>query len=102
MLAKRDPGPELWISPIDAHARNLSNGDGIRIYNQRGTFEATAHVTDRIPAHVVWMKDGALGLNRVTSGAPVVPEGALDLFPFTVGQAEYTALVEVAAKRVQK
>jgi len=27
----------------------------------------------------------------------VVPEGALDLFPFTVGQAEYTALVEVAA-----
>ncbi len=102
MLAKRDPGPELWISPIDAHARNLSNGDGIRIYNQRGTFEATAHVTDRIPAHVVWMKDGAFGLNRVTSGAPVVPEGALDLFPFTVGQAEYTALVEVAAKRVQK
>lgn len=102
MLAKQDPGPELWISPIDAHARNLSNGDGIRIYNQRGTFEATAHVTDQIPAHVVWMKDGAFGLNRVTSGAPVVPEGALDLFPFTVGQAEYTALVEVAAKRVQK
>ncbi|MFP6706010.1 MAG: molybdopterin-dependent oxidoreductase [Alphaproteobacteria bacterium] len=102
ILAKQDPGPELWISPIDAHARNLSNGDGIRIYNQRGTFEATAHVTDQIPAHVVWMKDGAFGLNRVTSGAPVVPEGALDLFPFTVGQAEYTALVEVAAKRVQK
>lgn len=97
MLAERDPGPELWMSPSDAQSRNLSDGDGIRVYNQRGAFEATAHVTDRIPAHVVWMKDGALGLNRVTSGDPVVPGEALDLFAFSVGQAEYTALVEVAA-----
>lgn len=97
MLAERDPGPELWMSPSDAQARNLSDGDGIRVYNQRGAFEATAHVTDLVPAHVVWMKDGSLSLNRVTSGEPVVPEGALDLFAFTVGQAEYTALVEVVA-----
>jgi hypothetical protein len=43
------------------------------------------------------MRDGCPGLNRVTSGTPVLPETALGLFPFTVGQAEYAAMVEVAA-----
>ncbi len=96
MLAERDPGPELWISPVDAHARNLSDCDPIRVYNQRGSFEAKAHVTDHIPAGVVWMRDGCIGLNRVTSGAPVLPEEALDFFPFSVGQTEFSAMVEVA------
>ena len=98
LLAERDPGPELWISPADARARILSNGDAIRVHNQRGAFEATAHVTDRIPPGTVWMRDGCEGLNRVTSGAPVLPETALNLFPFTVGQAAYDAMVEVARK----
>ena len=44
------------------------------------------------------MRDGCEGLNRVTSGAPVLPETALNLFPFTVGQAAYDAMVEVARK----
>jgi hypothetical protein len=43
------------------------------------------------------MRDGCLGMNRVTSGAPVLPEKALGLFGFTVGQAEYEAMVEVVA-----
>jgi len=41
--------------------------------------------------------DGCVGLNRVTSGAPALPEAALGLFHFTVGQAAYEAMVEVAA-----
>ena len=65
-------------------------------YNQRGAFEAKAHVTDRIPAGVVWMRDGCVDMNRVTSGAPVLREKALGFFPFTVGQAKYDAMVEVA------
>ncbi|HZU90896.1 MAG TPA: molybdopterin-dependent oxidoreductase [Stellaceae bacterium] len=97
MLAERDPGPRLWISPDDAARRALKEGDKIRVYNHRGAFAATAHVTDHIPAGVVWMRDGSPGLNRVTSGGPVLPEKALGLFPFTVGQAEYAAMVEVAA-----
>jgi hypothetical protein len=43
------------------------------------------------------MRDGCVGLNRVTSGAPALPEAALGLFHFTVGQAAYEAMVEVAA-----
>lgn len=95
LLAERDPGPELWISPADARARALSNGDAIRVHNRHGAFEAAAHVTDRIPPGTVWMRDGCEGLNQVTSGTPVLPEAALNLFPFTVGQAAYDAMVDV-------
>lgn len=97
MLAGRDPGPELWISPADAASRKLVDGDPIRVFNRRGAFQAKAHVTDRIPPGVVWMRDGWEGLNRVTSGEPVLPAAALDLFYFTVGQSEYEAMVDVEA-----
>ena len=97
MLAARDPGPLLWVSAEDAARRGLAEGDPIRVYNGRGEFSATAHITDRISQGVVWMRDGWPGLNCVTSGAPVLPEAALDLFHFTAGQAEYGAMVEVAA-----
>ncbi len=96
LLVERDPGPELWVSPDDAQFRNLSDGVPVRVYNERGSFEARAHVTDRINAGVVWIRDGTVGLNRVTSGAPVLPETALELFRFSVGQAHFGAMVEVA------
>ena len=89
--------PELWISTEDARARDLTDGGPIRVYNQRGAFDAKAHFTDRIPSGVVWMRDGCVGMNRVTSGAPILPEKALDFFHFSVGQAEYDARVEVVA-----
>jgi anaerobic selenocysteine-containing dehydrogenase len=97
-LRARNRVPELWISQADAEARDLMNGDAIRIYNGRGSFEAWAHVTVKIPAGVVWMRDGWMGLNNLTSGAAVLPEAALDVFPFTVGQAKFEAMVEVSPK----
>ena len=39
-LAKHNAGPPLWISGSDSDARQLSNGDAIRIYNERGEFGA--------------------------------------------------------------
>lgn len=96
MLADRDPGPELWISSDDARARSLSDGDAIRVHNLRGAFEAKAHVTDQIPTGAVWIRDGCVGLNRVTSGAPALPVEALGIFAFTVGQSDFGAMVEVA------
>ena len=97
LLAERDRGPALWISPTDAKTRDLADGGPARVYNQQGAFEAMAHVTARIPPGVIWMRDGCPGMNRVTSGAPVLPEAALGIFQFSVGQAEYTAMVDVAA-----
>lgn len=96
-LAKHDPQPVLWISPADAGARKLADGAAIRIYNERGSFPAHAQVTEAIPAGVVWMRDGWEGMNRLTAGSPVLPDAAVDLFPFSAGQADFSAQVEVAA-----
>ena len=44
LLAARDPGPELWISEGDAGARGLADGDAVRVFNPRGSFETRARV----------------------------------------------------------
>jgi anaerobic selenocysteine-containing dehydrogenase len=95
-LARLDPHPSLWISPADAAARDLEDGAPIRIFNRQGDFRARAHVTDRIPAGTVWMRDGWAGLNRLTAGAPAIPDRAVDMFDFSAGQATFDAMVEVA------
>jgi len=95
-LAKRESEPQLWISPVDAEARQLTDGAPIRIFNSRGELRARAHVTDRLPSGTVWMRDGWPGLNSLTGGASVVPDGAVDLFDFSAGQAAFDAMVQVA------
>jgi anaerobic selenocysteine-containing dehydrogenase len=95
-LAKADPEPELWMAPADAHARGLDHGAVIRVYNERGEFRARAHVTTKIPAGTVWMRDGWEGVNRLTSGAALLPDAAVDLFHFSAGQSAFDAAVEVA------
>jgi anaerobic selenocysteine-containing dehydrogenase len=95
-LAKLDPEPCVWISPADAAARQIEDGTEIRLLNERGVLQARAHVTERVPAGTVWMRDGWLGLNCVTSGETCIPDAAVDLFPFAAGQATFEALVEAA------
>jgi anaerobic selenocysteine-containing dehydrogenase len=95
-LAKHNTAPRLWVSRADADARQLSDGDAIRIYNERGEFGAMAYVTDDVRPGVVWMRDGWVGLNHLTSGNAVVTGDALSMFPFSVGQSNYGAQVEVA------
>ncbi|HSE93317.1 MAG TPA: molybdopterin-dependent oxidoreductase [Methylomirabilota bacterium] len=94
-LAQADPEPVLWISPDDATARGVADGAPIRLCNERGEMTARAHVTARIPPGVVWMRDGWSGLNRLTSGEPVLTDAAVDVFGFSAGQAAYDAMVEV-------
>lgn len=100
-LAKADPEPQLWISVADAGRRGISNGDPIRLYNERGEFRARAYVTPRIPEGTVWMRDGWEGLNRLTSGRPSIPDAAVDVFAFSSGQASFDARVEVAPLRLE-
>ena len=95
-LAKHNTAPELWISPADAEERQLANGDTIKIYNDRGEFAAKACITNDVRPGVVWIRDGWVGLNHLTSGEAVLTGDALSLFPFSVGQADYGARVEVA------
>ncbi|GAC1449385.1 MAG: molybdopterin oxidoreductase family protein [Ktedonobacteraceae bacterium] len=97
-LAKANGAPELWIHPQDAQKRDIQSIRPIRIANERGQFEARARVTDDVLPGVVWMRDGWAGVNRVTSGAPVIPLVANDIVPgIPGGQATYDAWVEVQA-----
>ena len=98
-LAKADPEPALWLAPADAAARAVADGDMIRIRNERGAMTARAHVTPRVPAGTVWMRDGWDGLNRLTSGDAVLPDKAVDTFGFSGGQATFDAKVEIEAIR---
>jgi len=95
-LASADPEPCVWISPGDAAARGIGEDADVRIFNARGEMRARAHVTARVPGGTLWMRDGWYGLNHLTSGAPVLPDAAVDRFGFAAGQAEYEANVDVA------
>ena len=95
-LADADPEPLLWMSPGDAAARGIDDRAPIRMWNERGEMRARAHVTERIPAGTVWMRDGWEGLNVLTSSAPVLPDAAVDIFGFSAGQATFDASIDVA------
>jgi len=87
--------PTLWIAPADATTRGIENGAAIRIFNERGEFEATAHVTPKIDSGCVWMRDGWGGINRLTSGKACIPDEATNVFAFAAGQAAFDANVQV-------
>ena len=72
-----EKAPRLDLNPVDAAPRAIVSGDRVRIFNDRGSFTATARVTDRARSGVVvspsvwWKKlspDGA-NANNVTSQA---------------------------------
>jgi len=95
-LKKHNRQPALWLAPADAKIRGIADQEAIRIFNERGSFEAEAHVTDKIPPGTVWMHDGWAGINRLTSGAASLPDAAVDLFPFSAGQSAFDTSVNVA------
>ncbi len=43
------------ISPKDAHSLGIADKEKIRVKSRRGSVEVTAHVTDQVPAGMVWM-----------------------------------------------
>jgi anaerobic selenocysteine-containing dehydrogenase len=96
-LAAADPEPVLWIAPSDAVARGVVDGATVLVKNARGEMTARAHVTTRVPAGTVWMRDGWAGLNRLTSGEAILPDHAVDSLSFSAGQAAFDARVEVSA-----
>lgn len=101
-LADRETAPDLWIAPADAQDRGISDGDAIELSNTRGAFPARAKVTPRMPAGAVWIRDGWPGLNVLCDGASVLPPAALSVFPFSVGQASFGAVVEVCPIRADQ
>jgi anaerobic dimethyl sulfoxide reductase subunit A len=57
-LARVDPD-DVWMNPVDATARNISNGDRVRVFNDRGATVLPVKVTRRIMPGIVSIKEGA-------------------------------------------
>jgi anaerobic dimethyl sulfoxide reductase subunit A len=49
----------VWINPLDAGPRRISNGDPADVFNDRGRIRITAYVTERIMPGVVNLCQGA-------------------------------------------
>ncbi len=98
-LAAREDQADLWIAPQDAADRGILDADPIELSNARGSFNARAKVTPRIPKGTVWIRDGWPGLNTLTDATSVLPLAALDAFAFSVGQSSYHARIEVRSLR---
>ncbi len=49
----------VWLSPIDAEARGIKDGDLVDVYNDRGRIRIPALVTERIMPGVVNVSEGA-------------------------------------------
>lgn len=77
VLNRYEDGPKLEINPVDAVARGITNGDMVRVFNDRGAFQVPASVTDRAKPGVVvapsiwWRKltPDDKGVNHTTSQA---------------------------------
>ncbi|KVE95215.1 molybdopterin oxidoreductase family protein [Burkholderia vietnamiensis] len=76
-LRSTEGEPHLDIHPADAESRGIGDGDTVRIFNDRGSMQAVARITDRARAGLVvglsiwWKKLSADGrnANEVTSQA---------------------------------
>ena len=49
----------VWINSSDAEAKNISNGDEVKVFNERGVVLIRAFVTGRIRPGVVAIGQGA-------------------------------------------
>ncbi|HEV8501514.1 MAG TPA: molybdopterin oxidoreductase family protein [Casimicrobiaceae bacterium] len=67
--------PRVWLHPLDARARGIVDGDPVRVFNDRGGFDASARVGDRakqgvaVAPSIWWRKlaPGGENANAVTS-----------------------------------
>jgi anaerobic dimethyl sulfoxide reductase subunit A len=88
----------MWISPQDALVRNIVEGAGVRVYNDRGALVIRAHVTRRIRPGVVAIPQGAW---YTPDREGVCQRGCINILtsqrptPLAHGNAQHTILVEV-------
>jgi nitrate reductase alpha subunit len=79
LMSLRRGEPDIYISPVDAAARGVRDGDTVRVFNRLGEFEAMAHVTSAMQPGALFMYHGwdpMLFRNRQNFGA-VITSAAL-------------------------
>lgn len=88
----------MWINPVDAKERNITDGTVCEVYNERGVVQIPAKITQRILPGVVAIPQGAWyipnekgidvrgNINTLTSQRPT---------PLAKGNPQHSNLVEV-------
>ena len=90
---------KLWINPIDAENRGISQGDDVRIHNDRGISIIPAEITQRIMPGVVAMPAGAWWApdeNGIDRGGCANVLSSNRITALAKGNSHQTMLVEVA------
>jgi anaerobic dimethyl sulfoxide reductase subunit A len=88
----------LWINPLDAKKRGVSEEDNVEIWNDRGRIRIPAHVTNRVIPGVVAVAQGAW-YNPTDDGVDI--GGSINVLttsrptPLAKGNPQHTNLVEV-------
>lgn len=89
---------EMWINPMDAKARGISNGDRVRIFNGRGEVHIEAKVTPRMMPGVVALGEGARynpDANRIDQAGCINVLTTQRPSPLAKGNPSHTNLVQV-------
>lgn len=89
---------EMWINPIDAQQRGISNGDMVRIFNGRGEVHINAKVTPRIIPGVVALGEGAWynpDANRIDRAGSINVLTTQRPSPLAKGNPSHSNLVQV-------
>jgi molybdopterin-containing oxidoreductase family molybdopterin binding subunit len=58
MLKKFEPEPILKINPDDAAARGVTDGDAVRVYNDRGTVTVRSQIDADVRPGVLVLPEG--------------------------------------------
>lgn len=89
---------EIWINPLDANPRNISNGDVVRIFNERGEVWINAKVTPRIIPGVVALSEGAWYMpdsNKIDHNGSINVLTTQRPSPLAKGNPQHSNLVQI-------
>ncbi|KAA0264769.1 dimethylsulfoxide reductase subunit A [Hafnia alvei] len=89
---------EMWINPMDAKKRGITNGDIVRIFNDRGEVRINAKVTPRMMPGVVALGEGAWyspDANRVDHAGSINVLTTQRPSPLAKGNPSHSNLVQV-------
>ena len=90
---------DIWINPVDAGRRKISDGDVVEVFNDRGRIRLTAKVTPKIMPGVVasaqgaWFKPDSKGVCR---GGNINVLTKDHTHPIGFGSTTHTNLVDIA------
>ena len=91
----------IYMNPVDAAARGISDGDMTYIFNDRGTVRLPARVTPRLMPGVVTMPQGAWYNPQMIDGRLVDVGGCINTLsghrpsPYAKGNAQHNIMVEI-------